>query len=144
MAQIRDNTQGWKNAIAVSVGAIGGAEMRYGVGEIVKTAVGQDASYVGTLAVNWVGCLILAAVLTLNEGPIKKLSARAQLMLTTGFCGAFTTFSTYILETNSFLLQNQPDMAMLYGFGSAIGGLFACGLGVAITRRMKRTSPDAS
>jgi fluoride exporter len=129
MTQRVSTVQMGKNVIAVSIGAVLGAEMRYLANELAQVTVGKDFNYLSTVLVNLVGCGVLAFVLTLNEGTSKLVPARVQLMVATGFCGALTTFSTYELEAVNFWMQRQFGMAIAYGLGSAIAGMGAVLLG---------------
>jgi CrcB protein len=71
---------------------------------------------------------------TLNEERFKNWSPELRLMVTTGFCGAFTTFSTYTLDTVTMLQKGNITVAVLYWAGSAIVGMIAVLLGVVFGR----------
>lgn len=60
------------------------------------------------------GCLLIAYILTLAIENIRQISPELRLMTTTGFCGAYTTFSTYGLETNGFLAKGDNQTMFLY------------------------------
>lgn len=87
----------------------------------------------GTIAVNVTGCLVIGFLDVLFE---KKFSINPdmRLLLMTGFCGAFTTFSTLILETSDLLKNNQ----FLHAFGnvmiSLVIGFTAFKLGTIIAK----------
>lgn len=78
----------------------------------------------GTLIVNVSGCFILGFLASLAD---KKfiLGPDAKVLLMIGFCGAFTTFSTLILESDSLLKNGQSFRAFTNIFGSIIMG-FIC------------------
>jgi fluoride exporter len=130
MPKTMPKTIGWQSAIAVSIGAIVGAEVRYLAGELMQATVGESWSSVSTFGVNLIGCWLLAFVLTLNAEPFKWVSSPVQLMLTVGFCGSLTTFSTYVLEIVTFAMQGHWGKAIGYGWASMAGGLSATWLGV--------------
>ncbi|HEX2863289.1 MAG TPA: fluoride efflux transporter CrcB [Deinococcales bacterium] len=81
----------------------------------------------GTLVINVLGSLVLAFVTTLSLRGV--VSEDARLILGTGFCGAFTTFSTFQLETEMLLSRGLPLSALLYvglslllGFAGILAG----------------------
>lgn len=77
------------NGGCVAVGAAGGALLRYGIGEYGKRR-GASATYI--MMVNVLGSFLLGSVTGALPG------TQAALLVGTGFCGAFTTFSTYSVD----------------------------------------------
>jgi CrcB protein len=55
-------------------------------------------------------------------------------MTTTGFCGSYTTFSTYGLESSEFLDKGDITMLLVYFVGSAIAGMIGIQTGVLLAR----------
>ena len=55
-------------------------------------------------------------------------------MIATGFCGSYTTFSTYSLEVNKFLEQGNVTFGLIYWLGSVFGGMIALKIGVTLAR----------
>lgn len=106
----------------IAVAGAAGAVSRYGVGLGAARFLGEDLPW-GTLLVNVSGSLLLGALLqaTLSTDWIPP-SARAPL--TTGFLGAFTTFSTFSVETVVLVDRGQAAAAA----GNMLGNL---GLGLA-------------
>jgi len=123
-------------AIAISFGAIPGALSRYFIGELTKAISGKDFGYYGTFFVNVVGCFIIAFYFTLNEQRFKNWSPELRLIVTTGFCGALTTFSTYGLDTAGMLQKGDFNLALFYWAGSMIIGMIAVLLGVSFARKL--------
>jgi CrcB protein len=76
----------------------------------------------GTLAVNLGGALALGIATGAHVG------GDALLLLGTGFLGAYTTFSTWMLETQRLVENGARSVAVGYVAASAVGGL-ACGAG---------------
>lgn len=87
------------------IGGIVGTVSRYGLAGVVSHKMVGIFPW-GTMAVNITGCLVVGFLDVLFE---KKflLSPQYRILLMTGFCGAFTTFSTLILETSNLLKENQ-------------------------------------
>ncbi|MFM7773793.1 MAG: fluoride efflux transporter CrcB [Candidatus Kapaibacterium sp.] len=87
---------------------------------------------IATLVVNVVGCLIIGSVY--GSLAQTKLSSSAVAFLTTGFCGGFTTFSAFSMETVTLLRDGHTTMAMLYGVLSVALGIVATGIGIWAAR----------
>ncbi len=120
--------------LAVAIGAVFGALSRFYVTEFSKVLFGKDFGFYGTFFINVTGCLLIAYILTLAIENIRVISPELRLMTTTGFCGAYTTFSTYGLETNSFLTKGDSQTMFLYFFGSAVVGMICVQIGVLLAR----------
>ncbi len=121
-------------SLVVSMGAILGALSRFYGTKLAKVIFGQDFGFYGTFWINVIGCFLIAYVLTLTNENIRPISPELKLMTTTGFCGAFTTFSTYSLETKGFLDKGDIMTFLLYFLGSAIVGMVGIRLGVLAAR----------
>ncbi len=121
-------------ALAIAIGAIFGALSRFYLTEGAKSLFGKDFGFYGTFFINVSGCLLIAYILTLATENIRIISPELRLMTTTGFCGAYTTFSTYSLETNTFLGKGNITMMLIYWLGSAIAGMVGIQIGVLLAR----------
>ena len=115
-------------AAFVAAGA-GGAVARYGL----DRAVGDRAQGVfpwGTLAVNLTGTLLLGLItgLALHHG----LSRSAKIVLGTGFCGAYTTFSTFSFETARLVEEGALAEAFRNAAGTLVFGAAAAAVGLAV------------
>jgi CrcB protein len=126
--------------LAVAIGAIFGALSRFYVTEGAKAIFGKDFGFYGTFLINVTGCLLIAYILTLATENLRIISPELRLMTTTGFCGAYTTFSTYGLETNSFLVKGDITTLLIYFVGSAILGMIGVQIGVLLARASARQS----
>ncbi|RNC89452.1 MAG: fluoride efflux transporter CrcB [Allomuricauda sp.] len=89
--------------------------------------------YLGTFTVNVLGCLIMGFVLgyALKEN---TLSQNYVLLLATGFCGGFTTFSAFALEQNELLKTGQYINFTIYIASSLILGVLAVLLGLWLSK----------
>lgn len=112
------------------VGGAIGAPTRYLVDGAVQGRVGGTFPW-GTLVVNVTGSLVLGVLtgLALYHG----LGDVPRAAIGTGFCGAYTTFSTYSYETVRLLEAGEVGPAAANAFGSIAVGLLAAGIGLALT-----------
>ena len=109
----------WLN---LAIGSIAGGFSRYFVAGFVHKTLGTSFPY-GTLAVNLSGCFLVGIFYALAEDKL-LLGADEKLLLITGFCGAFTTFSAFMLETSNLARDGQPlRAAMNIGVSVAFGFL---------------------
>jgi fluoride exporter len=124
--------------LAVAIGAVFGALSRFYLTELIKTILGKDLGFCGTFLINISGCILIAYILTLATDNIRIISSELRLMTTTGFCGAYTTFSTYGLESKYFLDNGNITMLLVYFVGSAIAGIVGIQIGVLLARAISR------
>jgi len=124
------NSQDLQAIALVFLGGGWGSVSRYWVGRWLNPSPGTGFPW-GTWAVNVGGCLLIGWVLALSDR--HHLDRPQTLLLATGFCGGFTTFSTFIYELQA--LGNPPSLgAWLYGFTSLGVGLGAVQLGLWLGR----------
>ena len=103
----------WKAYLAVGIGSGVGSVLRYGVSLLSQAALGGHFPW-GTLIVNVLGsCLIGWLAATFSRSSHSPL-ARLQPLLVAGFCGGFTTFSLFSLETLYLVQVGKPAMALIY------------------------------
>ena len=122
-----------RNPIAISLGAIAGALCRYYVTLWFVQRFGTGFPY-GTFFINVTGCLGMGFFTTLALDRIAVISPEVRLLVATGFLGAYTTFSTYGIETVYLLRDRAFFSASLYWAGSAILGVMSVQLGVILAR----------
>lgn len=111
------------DALLVGLGGVAGAAGRHLLGERI------DERTADTLAVNVLGSLLLGVFLA---APIDE---RAVLALGTGFCGAFTTFSTFAYETVRLAECETNRAAVATAVLHLVGALLAVGLGLWLGAR---------
>ena len=118
----------------VAIGAILGALSRFYIAELIDSIFAQEWEVLGTFFVNVSGCLIIAYIFTMVRENIRIIAPELGLMISTGFCGSYTTFSTYSLESNKFLDQGNLTFGLIYWLGSVLGGMIALKIGVILAR----------
>ncbi|MFA5357077.1 MAG: fluoride efflux transporter CrcB [Candidatus Omnitrophota bacterium] len=91
------------------IGGTAGTIARYILSGVVYRIMGTAFPY-GTLVVNISGCFILGVLASLLDNKF-MFSPDARLLLMIGFCGAFTTFSTLIFESDTLIRSGQPIRA---------------------------------
>jgi CrcB protein len=129
-----------RTVTAIALGAMPGALGRYYITELTKAIIGKDFSYYGTFFINVTGCFIIALFYTLNEQKFKSLSPEIRLAIATGFCGAYTTFSTFGLETFTLVDKGDTTVALIYWLGSMLVGMLGVQLGVILGRLNSKSS----
>lgn len=122
--------------IAVALGAIAGALGRYYLSLGCARWLGTDFPY-GTLIVNLVGAWAMGLVITLVMQRSLLLPPEVQLLVTVGFLGSFTTFSTYALDVVSLAQARALLPALGYWLGSAILGIVSLYGGILTARFLR-------
>lgn len=112
--------------LLLAIGGVLGTFARYGVGAKVPGLTGAGFPY-GTLVINMTACLLIGLFQSL--GGRGALGSDARLMLMTGFCGAYSTFSTLILESGNLAADGETLRALINYLGSGVGGFILFRLG---------------
>lgn len=120
-----------KSLLLVGTGGFLGSMARYAVAYTVGKMVNTTFP-LGTFLINIAGCFIIGLLYGLfqKEG---NAQSSAWLILATGFCGGFTTFSAFALENVTLLKQQLNTTAILYTAASVVIGLLLCKLGITLT-----------
>ena len=121
-------------ALAIAAGGALGALMRYWVSTATYAWLGRDFPW-GTLMVNVLGSFTMGVLYVLlldrlTSGP----ELRAFVLI--GFLGAFTTFSTFSIETFNLIEEAQIGKALLNAGGSVVVCVAAAWLGVILGRQL--------
>ncbi|HLZ45598.1 MAG TPA: fluoride efflux transporter CrcB [Gemmatimonadales bacterium] len=119
--------------IYIVVGGIIGTLARYYVQGWIQVRGGTFP--VGTLAINLIGSLLIGFVIRLATGST-IISPDLRAALTIGFCGAFTTMSTFSYESVALLRDGEYGYAGLYMGGTVVGCLAAVMIGTALANRL--------
>ena len=101
-----------KELIAVFVGGGLGSLLRFGLGRWFGAASGHTFP-IGTFAVNILACFMLGLIVGLADQK-QMLSPFTRLFWAVGFCGGFSTFSTFSLENLQFMQTGQFSIMLLY------------------------------
>ncbi len=120
-----------KALFLVGIGGFFGSVARYGVKLLTEKYLPLSFPY-GTFLVNILGCFIIGLLFGLAER--NQLSTANWLIVATGFCGAFTTFSTFALENNIMFSDKLPVTAIIYTLLSLILGILLCRLGIWLVK----------
>lgn len=120
--------------LAIAGGGALGAVLRYGMSNAIYRVLGRDFPY-GTLAVNVLGSLLMGfLVVVLLERVAVSDEWRAALLV--GLLGAFTTFSTFSLETLTLFESGEPMKAIANIVLSVSFCLAATWLGLSLGRQL--------
>lgn len=115
----------------VAVGGMAGASARYGVARWIPVPAGQFPW--ATFWTNVGGSFVLGALLAVL---LERLRPHPHLrpLLATGVVGAFTTMSTFQVETALLLRDGHPATGIVYAAASVVAGLLAAAVGITIGR----------
>lgn len=107
--------------LLVGFGGSLGSVLRYLITVLLQPML---ASFpLSTLLINMGGCLVIGAMAGLIDASI-TIPSPIRLFIITGFCGGFTTMSSFVYEVDR-LLRNGQSMQAFFYFGSTIAGSFA-------------------
>ena len=116
--------------VELIIGGAFGTLARYMLAGAVYRGFGTAFPY-GTMVVNLLGCFIIGFLSTIAEQKF-VLGSDVRTFLMIGFCGAFTTFSTFIFETNGLIRDGEVMRAFVNVLVSVIAGFILFRLGVLL------------
>jgi len=119
--------------LMIALGGIAGTLARYFLQGFVQPK--GDLFPWGTLVVNISGSLALGLIMRLATGS-DVITPQMRGGLAIGFCGAFTTMSTFSYETIALMADGEYWRASLYAGGTLVGCLLATALGIAVASRL--------
>lgn len=120
----------WDVVLAVFFGGCVGGWARYAVTQAWATQTGRFPW--ATFTVNVAGAFILALVIVVAAVIVSSRYLRP--LLGTGFCGAFTTFSSIVVTTDLLFAHHHPGTAAAYLGASIVAGLTAAAFGLVLGR----------
>ncbi len=121
-----------KDFLAISVAAIVGANLRYLLSRFAARELGSVFPY-GTLFINMVGSFIVGFfVIWTTERML--VDPRWRLLVVVGFCGSFTTFSSYAFESMAYFETGQWGLMLANIFSNNLLCLGAALAGMALAR----------
>ncbi|MDR1092462.1 MAG: fluoride efflux transporter CrcB [Prevotella sp.] len=116
-----------KQILLVATGGAVGSVLRF-LASVFVVRMESFPFPAATFLVNILGCFCIGLFANLIPGNSMRF------LLITGFCGGFTTFSTFASETLTLFNNNQILPALLYTLGSCVLGIGAVWLGMYITK----------
>lgn len=119
--------------LMIAVGGALGALLRYGISGWAYRLAGEGFPW-GTLAVNLIGCLAIGVLWAGFER--SPLPAEWSGFLFVGLLGAFTTYSTFALESMNLLRDGEVALALVNVVASSVGGILLAFGGLAAGRHL--------
>ena len=122
-----------KNFLLVFIGGGFGSGLRYLIGKYLNSSLGSFP--IGTFTVNILGSLLIGLILG-YAAKENSLSQNQVLLLATGFCGGFTTFSAFAHENFQLLKTGAIMQFSIYTISSIVVGLIAVFIGIYIAKNL--------
>ena len=120
----------------VGLGSMAGGISRYGLSLATQNASAFSLPY-GTLLSNVAGCLVIGLLAGFGA-KTELMSSELRLLLATGFCGGFTTMSSFIYELGQFVQDKEYFFASTYFVATLAGAGLAFALGLVISSFLLR------
>ena len=122
-----------KSILLVAAGGAVGSVARYLLSRALNGTV-LAAFPLGTMAANLLGCLAIGLVCGLAGDGCARLGPDMKLLLTVGFCGGFTTFSTFMNESLTLVKAGDALLGAVYVGSSVALGLIAVMAGFQLAK----------
>jgi CrcB protein len=123
-----------KDFLAISVAAIVGANLRFLLSRLAAREFGTTFPY-GTLAINIVGSFIVGFFVIWTTERV-LVDPRWRLLVVVGFCGSFTTFSSYAFETMAYFEHGQWALMLTNVLSNNLLCLAGALAGIALARAL--------
>ena len=122
--------------IFVGVGSMAGGMSRYGL-TLVTQNISAFTIPFGTLISNLAGCLLIGIIAGIG-GKTELMSTEMRLLLATGFCGGFTTMSSFVYELGQYVQDKEFFFASSYFVATLAGAGLAFVMGLLISEFLLR------
>ena len=122
--------------IFVGIGSMAGGMSRYGL-TLATQNISAFTIPFGTLISNLAGCLVIGLIAGIG-GKTELLSTEMRLLLATGFCGGFTTMSSFVYELGQYAQDKEYFFASSYFVATLAGAGLAFVLGLLISEFLLR------
>jgi CrcB protein len=119
---------------SIALGSAAGGVSRYLLGLFIQQRTGMSFP-MGTLVINVTGSLLLGFLLRWTLS-VSNTTPEVRALLTTGFCGGYTTFSTFSYETAALIEGGRYGRALLYIALSVTLALIGTFVGFQLARTM--------
>lgn len=108
-----------------------GSVARYTIATLVSDRLSTNLPF-GTFSVNIIGCFLIGMIYAILQKYSTGNQTEIKLLLATGFCGGFTTFSAFAYENNQLWQQGNYFSTLVYILSSVGLGLIATFIGMSL------------
>lgn len=122
----------FKNILLVGLGGAVGSILRYLTSVLVQKYY-SSIFPLATFIANVIGCFLIGILISWLEKN-NTIDSPLKWLLITGFCGGYTTFSTFALENIQLMQSQQTLWAIFYSLGSILLGILSVWLGMTLAK----------
>ena len=128
---------GWRAVLLVAFGSAVGGALRMLLVSFTNARVPAESFPLGVLLVNVIGSFVFGVAIRYGVGS-GAMSDSTRLLLTTGLCGGFTTFSAFSMDIVEGLESGRSSMVTMYVFLSLVLGVGAMLMGMSVGKILTR------